>query len=36
MTEFAVNFQGIDYAPSWRDKLRHIVKDNKKKTAMGA
>jgi len=36
MTEFAVNFQGIDYAPSWRDKLRHVVKDNKKKTAMGA
>jgi predicted phage terminase large subunit-like protein len=36
MTEFAVNFQGTDYAPSWRDKLRNVVKDNRKKTAMGA
>tara|TARA_R110001592_G_scaffold55600_1_gene169782 strand:+ start:1591 stop:3162 length:1572 start_codon:yes stop_codon:yes gene_type:complete len=36
MTEFAISFQSTDYAPSWRDRLRHVTRDNKKKTAMGA
>lgn len=36
MTEFATFYENIAPEPSWRDRLRHLVKSDNKKTAMSA
>jgi predicted phage terminase large subunit-like protein len=36
MTEFASFYEAPEHIPSWRDRLRYIAKDTKKKSAMSA
>jgi len=36
MAEFATYVESVEHIPSWRDKLRHLSKSNKDKTAMRA
>ena len=36
MAEFATYVEPVEHIPSWRDKLKHLAKDIKSKTAMRA
>ena len=36
MTEFATFVEKIEHEPSWRDKLKYLVKSDKRKSAMSS
>jgi hypothetical protein len=36
MTEFATFYERPEHIPSWRDGLKHLVKDGKRKSSMSA
>jgi hypothetical protein len=36
MTEFATFYERPEHVPSWRDGLKHLVKDGKRKSSMSA